>query len=197
MANKKTKGIYCFIDKETGIVVYIGRFTGKKRIKDHYSPSKYDKQQINRVLQNNSDRYRTEIICEYPDLTNVELNYLEIKEIFKHKFLYDEIPKFNFTIGGEGLSGFSHTEKTKQKLSEVNKDKILTKETKKKISESLSGENHPRWKDYARIIKKGINENGKQIYAIKFNGEILKYSIFSDKLVKWFKEKYPNENIKA
>ena len=25
-------------------------------------------------------------------------------EILKHKFLYDEIPKFNYTIGGDGVS---------------------------------------------------------------------------------------------
>lgn len=219
-----TKGIYCFIDEKTGIVVYIGRFSGRQRIKDHYSPSKYDQQQINRVLQNNPDRYRAEIICEYPDLTNDELNYFEIKEILKHKFLYDEIPRFNFTAGGEGTTGYKHTEETIQKIVASNTGQKRSEETRKNISESHkglepwnrgkkgcfsnealkkmsdshkgknAGENNLQWKNYARITKSG-HDKGKQVYRIRYKGKNLKSSVYIHKLYKWFAENYPDEYL--
>lgn len=37
--------------------------------------------------------------------------------------------------------------------------------------------------------------NGKKRYCIKFKGKILKQSVFKDKLILWFKENYPNENL--
>lgn len=101
-----TKGIYQYKDLEKNITVYIGRFTGKERIKAHLWKSQYDKQVINTVLQNNPDRYKSDIICEYEKLTDEELNWMECMEIMKHKFLYDNIPLFNFTYGGEGTSGY-------------------------------------------------------------------------------------------
>ena len=219
-----TKGIYCFIDEQTGIVVYIGRFSGKQRIKDHYSLSKYDEQQINRVLQNNPDRYKAKIICEYPDLTNDELNYLEIKEILKHKFLYGEIPKFNFTIGGEGTTGYKHTKETIQKIIASNTGQKRSEETRKNISEShkgiepwnkgksgcfsdeaikkmsdsrkgkYTGEKNYQWKDYARITKAG-SDKGKQVYRIRYKGKNLKNSVYVHKLYKWFAENYPGEYL--
>ena len=35
---------------------------------------------------------------------------------------------------------------------------------------NLKGKNHPLWKDYPRIIKAGVR-NGKQFYALKYNGK--------------------------
>lgn len=45
------------------------------------------------------------------------------------------------------------------------------------------GKNHFAWKDYPRIKKNGHHE-GKQLYAIKYNGKVIKQSIFLDKLEK-------------
>jgi len=56
----------------------------------------------------------------------------------------------NRTNGGEGVSGYIHTEETKRKLSKSKSGekhymygKILSVETKRKISKSNSGKNHP------------------------------------------------------
>lgn len=126
---KTSKGIYGYYDKENNyICVYIGKdsYINKNASnKRHLYPSNYDAQKINQVLQNNPERYEYKVICEYSDLTDDELNYLEIKEILKYKFLYGKRPKFNFTIGGDGTTGYTHTDETKQKLSELQKGKNI------------------------------------------------------------------------
>ena len=55
-----SKGIYGYWDNYIGDVVYIGkdaRINNNRRMKDHQTPSRYNEQQINRVVQNNPDRY--------------------------------------------------------------------------------------------------------------------------------------------
>lgn len=106
----------------------------------------------------------------------------------------------------------------KNHVSMHNKNKIVSDETKRKISENhadvkgknnpyygMCGEKHhmygkkgkdtPRYKDYARIIKKG-NCNGKQRYAIRFDGKNIKHSVNVTLLHNWFLENYPMEIIK-
>lgn len=55
----------------------------------------------------------------------------------------------NLTDGGEGLSGFSPSSETRQKISTSNKGKTkgrkLSPETRKKISLATRGANNPRW----------------------------------------------------
>lgn len=56
----------------------------------------------------------------------------------------------------------------------------------------LQGERHPNYKRHARIVKKGFG-NGKQEYAIKFNGKHLMWSIDIGKLINRFSKEYPSE----
>lgn len=202
-----SKGIYGYYDKENNyICVNIGKdshINENRRHKQHLYPSRYDEQQFNRVLQNNQDRYEYRVICEYPDLTDDELNYLEIKEIMKHKFLYGERPKFNFTIGGDGISGYTFTDESKKKMGESKKGSVpwnkgktgcYSDETKRKMGESNKGEKSSCWKNYARIIKYGFHRE-KQSYAIKFNGGVLRNSTNIELLIKWFNSNYPDEEL--
>ena len=46
---------------------------------------------------------------------------------------------YNLTKGGEGSSGYKHTEEAKIKMSQFHSGKILKEETKNKISNSLKG----------------------------------------------------------
>lgn len=57
-------------------------------------------------------------------------------------------------------------------------------------NKNRTGENHPCWKNHARIIKSGFHRNGKQQYTIRFNGKILKTSINRNKLIEWFTKEY-------
>lgn len=97
-------GIYCFKDlKNNDEIVYIGKDSniGKnKRYYAHIAPSKYDAQPINRIVQNNPNRYKYEILKKlkrddyHPNL----LSALEMIYIRRHR------PKFNYTPGGDGAN---------------------------------------------------------------------------------------------
>jgi len=192
-----TVGIYCYKDlQNNNSIVYIGKDASidiNKRHKDHFYPSKYDEQVINRVLQNNPDRYSYEVLKEW----NMEEHHPKTASLLEKLYIRRYNPKFNFTKGGDGCCGFSLPESTKQKMSESMKKlheeghvfmhgKHHSEESKKKISNSLKGrvgKDACGWKDYPRIVKNGLR-NGRQRYAIKYNGKIIKESIFLDNLEK-------------
>lgn len=196
-------GIYAYFDKKDNSVVYVGKDTSiekNKRHREHLYKSNYNKQAINRILQNNPNRYTYQVLVW--DVKDQEtLTSLEIQNIRQLK------PKFNFTDGGDGktgyitsdetkkkisksLTGLKHSEETKEKMRKAHKGFKHTEETKRKMSENhwdSSGENNPNYKDYPRIIKKGFYD-GKQLYALKKDGKILKRSYFLDKLEEELKE---------
>ena len=107
-------GIYCYKDtQKNNEVVYVGKdsnISKNERHKAHHNPSKYDDQVINRVLQNNPNRY-TYHILKKGDFDENLLNALEI--IYTHRYH----PKFSFTIGGDGSRGYKHSPESKAKIS--------------------------------------------------------------------------------
>lgn len=123
-----TCGIYCYKDTQNNDkIVYVGKDSNigdNKRHKDHHRPSNYKKQVINRVLQNNPNRYTYHILKQGEFNDNL-LNALEI--IYTHRYN----PKFSFTIGGDGSRGYKHSEESKQRMSEARK-----------------GKNHPMYNKY-------------------------------------------------
>ena len=159
-----TCGIYCYIDRENDKIVYVGKDSNidkNMRHKQHFQSSKYDAQPINRILQNNPDRYIYQVLWEINDCTDNHLNQMEIFYIKK----YD--PQFNFTEGGDGSSGFKHYEESRKKMSEAQKGKNNpmygkrhSKKTKKKMSESKKGENNPMYrKRHSEETRKKISES--------------------------------------
>lgn len=131
-------GIYGYWDNIKDDIVYVGQaFDIKIRHYEHLSPARYNAQTINRVLQNNKDRYTLIVLkeCSIDDL-----NYWERTLIA----LFN--PKFNYTDGGEGSRGFKHSEETKQKLSRMlggvnatNYGKKFSEKHKRKIGEANKG----------------------------------------------------------
>ena len=75
------KGIYCYLDKENDKTVYVGKDSNidkNKRHRQHLAPSNYNAQPINRILQNNPDRYIYQVLWEIGDCTDTHLNQMEI-----------------------------------------------------------------------------------------------------------------------
>ena len=156
------KGIYCYLDKENDKTVYVGKDSNidkNKRHRGHLAPSNYNAQPINRIMQNNPGRYIYQVLWEIDDCTDNHLNQMEIFYIKK----YD--PRFNFTEGGDGMSGFAHSEETRKKMSEAKKGKKpyeMTEETRKKISEANKGKTPwIKGKTHSEETRKKISEARK------------------------------------
>ena len=173
------KGIYCYIDKENDKIVYVGKDSNidkNQRHRQHLAPSNYNAQPINRILQSNPDRYKYQALWEIDDCTDNHLNQMEIFYIKK----YDS--QFNFTEGGDGVSGFRHSEETRKKMSEsqkgennpmygkttrkkmseARKGKTHSLKTRKKMSESKKGENNPMYgKTHSEETRKKMSESRK------------------------------------
>lgn len=206
------QGIYCYIDKKENKIVYVGKdshIDEDRRHNAHFSKCNYNSQQINRVLQNNPKRYIYKIL-EEGSIPQKILNALEMCFIQKYN------PKFNFTKGGDGLSGYKMTEEHKKniskatlgrKFSESHKKKLSkkalgnsshlgfthSKETKDKISYINSKNNNTL--GYYRVYKQKIKNNSKRDFCYCYrwyddNGKRHKISsIDLKKLEKKVKEK--------
>lgn len=137
-------GIYCYTDSEDNSVVYVGKDSyihKNKRHNEHLAKSRRDEQTFNRVLQNNPDRYKYNVLIK-GIFNDYELNNIEISLINAFR------PKFNFTKGGDGSTGYKHTEEAKKKISERLTGRQLSHETRKRMSENhadFSGENNPNY----------------------------------------------------
>ena len=176
------KGIYCYIDKKNNQIVYVGKDSNidkNKRHKNHLAPSNYNAQPINRILQNNPNRYIYRVLWEIDDCIDNHLNQMEIFCIKKYN------PQFNFTEGGDGISGFKHSEETRRKMSESQKGKVpwnkgkinvYSEETRKKRSESGSkaqkGENNSMYgKVHSEETRKKMSENNARYWQGKTRSE--------------------------
>ena len=149
-----TKGIYLFWDKKYEQVIYAGRFTGRKRIKDHFRLSRKHDQRINEYVQANPSRIVSIIFCEFNNISNDDLNQLEKESIrlFKlNKYKYPDSFVFNFTDGGDGICSDNYPNEIKQKISKKNTGKNNgnwgnptnykhSEETIEKISRSKRGQ---------------------------------------------------------
>ena len=88
-------GIYCYTDKITGNIVYIGadsHIDKNMRHRQHYQKSLYGGQVINRVLQNNPDRYDYSVLYHVKDIEEMEQLEFDLINLYR--------PKFNFAHGG-------------------------------------------------------------------------------------------------
>lgn len=190
-------GVYGYFDKKDNTVVYVGKdsyIEKNKRHNSHLRPSHCNAQPFNRILQNNPNRYVYQVLVWNIKDQNT-LNAVEMQYIRQLK------PRFNFTDGGDGIIGFKFSKEARKKMSQNNgrywKDKNLSNDTRKKMSQAhkgkQKGKDNPLWKDYARIIKGGLTHKGKQLYALRYDGKIIKQSIYKDKLEEIVKELNANK----
>lgn len=127
------------IYKITNIVTqdfYIGKTskTAQKRFEKHIYDAKYgSKCHIHAAIRKYGRENFIVSVIEENINDDCVLNEREIYHIAKLK------PKYNSTSGGDGASGYKHTDATRRKMSESSKGRIISVEQRKKISKTLKG----------------------------------------------------------
>jgi len=117
--------VYAYV-REDGTPYYIGKGKGRRAYSNQHS--------INLPID------KSRIVFIFKELSENDAHKLEclLIEFHGRKNNGTGILR-NMTDGGEGTSGYKHTDKTKQ----IMKDKIHSKETKQKISQSRKGKPSP------------------------------------------------------
>ncbi|TQK06958.1 NUMOD3 domain-containing DNA-binding protein [Herbaspirillum sp. SJZ107] len=159
--------IYLHRRLDTGDVFYVGK--GTKSQKHQYQRA-YEKKRRSALWSRivAKANYQVEIIAEF--FAEEDCFAMERELIALYRRRYDGGTLCNLTLGGDGLSGLTPSEATKQKLREANSGekhinwgKKLSEETRRKKSESmknsdknLRGKKLPEWwKDRIRATKFG------------------------------------------
>lgn len=156
--------------------IYIGKTikTLNSRKKQHYRDSKIHDFKFHRALKKykESDFEWSEI-----DTTNNK-ECLSKKEIYWIKYYNSFKDGYNSTLGGEGTSGFTHSDETKnkmmgrvisnetrEKVSKANAIRVVSFETKDKMSKSHIGKSEGERNANSKLKEKDI------IYIIKLFSE--------------------------
>ena len=148
--------IYMYLDSQN-IPFYIGKGSGDRyKIIGHISTinqSAFLKNKINKIGRENVRIYF------------LHINLTEEKAFQWEKYWINYIGRrdkkegtlCNLTDGGDGVSGFKHSDETKRKIGIHFKGKSLPKETKLKVSNTLKGRVFTEeWKQKISKNKKGI-----------------------------------------
>lgn len=133
-------GIYGYYDTKENQMVYIGQSKNiSLRHSHHLNSIYYNNQVINRILQNNPDRYELVIIKSRLNFSKEDRDILE-KHYIEFYNTFNDDNKFNYTPGGDFAPS-------------------TVPEIAKKISKSMSGQNNPNYgKKKPRIIQEKLSK---------------------------------------
>lgn len=177
-SKNKISGIYKITNMING-KSYIGQSNDiKRRWKEHRSKHSWKSNHViyRAFKKYGFENFKFEIIeeCDVKFLSEKEKYYIAEFDTYKNGY--------NETEGGEGISGFNHSEETKQKLSEMlsgennpNYGIPMSEEQKKLRSDMFKGrvfsEEHKQKLSEAKI---GLYERGNHPKAkkVEYNGEV-------------------------
>lgn len=140
------------------------------------------------------DSFETKVLIECQ--TQEELNFWEVYYI---RELSTKIPNgYNMTDGGEGLSGYKHSEETKKRLSEMKRGQgnVFFGKKRPDFAEKMKGEGNPFFgKTHTQeTIRKIIEANkGKPAY----NKGKTYDELFTPEKAKWLREHAINNAVKT
>lgn len=198
-------GIYLITNKKTGQKYVGGTVDIERRIKEHKNKPRKNSYVDKAIQKHGFDSFDWQVIEELP----ADWKIIGEREKYWVSFYntFEDPENYNLTEGGEGISGWTHSEKTRKKISESRIGKYggenhprwgekHTNEAKRKMSKNhadFSKEKHPQWKDYPRIVLGGKEKyNGKQRYIITYNGKVFAKSVYKEKLYEKWYDKYPD-----
>ena len=138
----------------------------------------------NSLRKYGADEFEIELIeeCEISDMYEIEKKYIELLETFENGL--------NCTIGGEGCSGYTHSDEIRKKISEIIKN---GKSHKGKTYETIYGEQSKLQKNNRKKSVKhywdNLNEKEKEKRINKLKIAVRQKSKFSEELIKEIKDK--------
>ena len=141
--------VYRHTRNDTNQVFYIGKGHGKRAYKKTQR-SKYWQRVVEKA------GFSVEILAE--NLTEDCAFELEMFLILEYKRF--GVVLCNLTDGGEGSSGYKHTQQSRNKLSEIAKARVQSDETKLKIGASLKGRKQKPFSEEHKL-KLSISHKGK------------------------------------
>jgi len=157
--------IYILIDPRDNQVRYVGKTKSKNR---RYYQHMNEASKGTRTHKNNwllslkNKGLKPEMViideCEDDSWIFLEKWYLEVFKAWGYNLT-------NLTQGGEGPSGYKHTEEHKQNMSKLHKGKTVSLETRQKISIAVKGRKYSdeQKKMYSEVAKKrGISAETRQ-----------------------------------
>ncbi len=188
------KGIYCYTDLKTNEIVYIGkdsRIHRNARHKQHIKPSLSNQQHINKLLQKYPTRYKYDVLFK----GNAKFISSELLNTLEKGYIEAYNPLFNFTKGGEGITGYIFSDETKKKISNSLKGNKTSLECKLKSSKTQGNSTgyFRVYKKKCKSCKKGFTYiysyytddlHRKNIYCVSLEG--LKKKVL-DKGLEWRK----------
>lgn len=163
--------IYLHIRLNDGVPFYVGKGTNKRM-----------------NTKSNRNIMWNRIVSKYDyDIIILEDNLSEEESFIMEKYWINRIgrkdkglgPLFNFTDGGEGISGYTHTDETKNIISQSHKGKSKSLDTRIKMSLHKSGNNH------------GQTGENHPMYGRKHSKESIK-KMSECKIGKMIKHNHPN-----
>lgn len=175
-------GIYGYYDKKNHQIVYIGQSKDIfARHYQHMKPSHYNKQSINRILQNNKHRYKLVIIKVRSTFSKEDRDILEKHYIEFYNTFFDD-NKFNYTPGGDFAP--STVPEIAKKISKANSGKHLTEERIEKIRKAKIGIKQSDETQKKISLSKG-NSTGYRRVSLQVcptckSGKTYKYRCFKD-----------------
>ncbi len=138
-------GVYKLTNRING-KIYIGKSMDLQgRMRCHKS-SKKQNQVIQRAIQKYGwENFETEVLQEYEiGIDNWILLALETAYIVFFESLVTQ-HGYNVCLFSNDRTGIKHTEEVKKKMSESSMGRIMSQETRRKLSDALKGEKSPYW----------------------------------------------------
>lgn len=169
--------IYVLIDPRNNDVRYVGRTiqTLDNRLKKHLRAI-YKSHRVNWIKSLTLEKVIPiiELICEVNDFEECK----KMERFYIDKYRKDGYDLVNMTDGGDGSIGFKHSEDSKNKISEITKERI-TKErmSKPEVIENLRDKGNQQWhsltpEEQNKLILK--QPNRKSITQHTINGDFIK-----------------------
>lgn len=117
---------------------YVGKTVNiERRWKKHLSNVGCGDTHLSRAMRKHGvENFDFKIVDEHEE-ESYALNVLE--PMWISKLRESGVHLYNMTEGGEGISGFAHSEQTIAKMSQSQTGRVISEETKQKIREKLAG----------------------------------------------------------